>query len=675
MSMKEVWAKPEEGFDPEDNQVVLDYNAARAEQEHTMSHLGQRAPQLEERIQEQIANFKKLTGTDPTEEQKRRIRDVTTRNSGWLQGLKIDAAGMKEIPVAYFNRLAEENEDTIQWVARYRAQSEAEFRRRMLEKEDEIKGLHDALKTVKSLEEKLEKLKDEMKHHPAEEAEYQKKIISLRDEIDEFRSLSKTYRDRIDTLERELRHEKERRVVVDDPRSKEVADILAMLYDKQEKDDREIKELTEKNAALELKNAQFLTEADTEIRKMLRTQEQLGELVQALKDEIKDLKGKKDCDEVRRENAKLHAEIEALRKKGSSADTPSGKKGGEDKDKGKGKEKDTDTTKASLEREVESLRAQLGDANKLRYLYDTLWNKGGEVPKDHPMAAFAPVPEALSNKMKIEHLQNRLYVLVADHVNQGKNQRRCERRMQVLEANLQKAGRGEPFEAEVGFADGPDEEDGAASADDRAHDEKVEKIEKMISEYANGQRKWIRGTAFSPEIADKIREMCLSDRRGPLFDGLYTRDEASLWVRQLEGMQDEVQRLRELENERRRMAQDTTAHNRRLVEENSQLQRDVQSAQRRLQEVAAAARNSGSSNVMMTGGAGPAEESAAGPSDPAEGPTSTEELAEKLAAGGVKLGMFKKFTKGSVWDGVTKSGIKLGKTFVKQSIPPIQHHN
>ncbi|KAH8670822.1 hypothetical protein BX600DRAFT_537138 [Xylariales sp. PMI_506] len=141
MSFAPEFGRPEPGFDLEEcRQFIQEYYQKKIER-HVLDSPGQRAPPVEERIKERIADFKTTTGKPPTEEQEARIEEVTRLNSGWLEGLKIDIAGQKTVPIAAFNRLVREAESVIECGARDRVHYEAEQKEEILRRDDQIEGL------------------------------------------------------------------------------------------------------------------------------------------------------------------------------------------------------------------------------------------------------------------------------------------------------------------------------------------------------------------------------------------------------------------------------------------------------------------------------------------------------------------------------------------------------
>ncbi|KAI0134605.1 hypothetical protein BJ170DRAFT_591573 [Xylariales sp. AK1849] len=139
MSFTPVFAKPEEGFDPNDNSAVLAYNASRQGLQHTLGTKAERAAPIEERVKSALGRFEKQEGRPPTEDEANRIREKTP--SGWLEGLKIDLRGHEAVPMGAFNRLAFENEALILQVARDKIHDNAKHAKEVLERDDIIKTL------------------------------------------------------------------------------------------------------------------------------------------------------------------------------------------------------------------------------------------------------------------------------------------------------------------------------------------------------------------------------------------------------------------------------------------------------------------------------------------------------------------------------------------------------
>lgn len=190
MSIDPEFAKPEPGFDPTDNQVVLDYYPG-GRMRAALDPKGQRAPTVQERINDVVGDFIRLIGRAPTEDERKRLNEIQLKCSGWLEGLKIDLEGKQDVPIKYFNRLVEEQEDTILFVVRDRVNFDAIYIHKVLEREDEIKRLvaelneaNDGLQDSKQLGQQLQ---DTVNDIDSKYQIAQLTIAELQDELEKLR--------------------------------------------------------------------------------------------------------------------------------------------------------------------------------------------------------------------------------------------------------------------------------------------------------------------------------------------------------------------------------------------------------------------------------------------------------------------------------------------------------
>ncbi|KAI1879161.1 hypothetical protein JX265_002115 [Neoarthrinium moseri] len=159
---KSIFARPEEGFDPNDRSVIDRYNAQMASLEHPLHRHGQRADPIEERVKNALEQYERVVGRPATDKERQRIEETHFKLSGWLEGLKIDMAGKTEVPVAAFNRLVAEHEDTIQWVARDRVNHDAQMTEKLLRRDDRITELEKQLATAQSTPVELQDLQSQL---------------------------------------------------------------------------------------------------------------------------------------------------------------------------------------------------------------------------------------------------------------------------------------------------------------------------------------------------------------------------------------------------------------------------------------------------------------------------------------------------------------------------------
>lgn len=162
MSIDPEFARPEGGFDPTQNQIVSDMypgGAVRA----PLDPKGQRAPTVLERIDAAIKDFERLIGRPPDADERKRLEDLQIRCSGWLEGLKIDLEGATVVPLEYFNRLVEEQENTILYVTHDRVHSDALYIQKCLERDDEIGRLSDELSLVNDRLKEFEELEGSLR--------------------------------------------------------------------------------------------------------------------------------------------------------------------------------------------------------------------------------------------------------------------------------------------------------------------------------------------------------------------------------------------------------------------------------------------------------------------------------------------------------------------------------
>lgn len=163
---RNMFSQPEPGFDkddPDGKKMVADFYKPENRPRHTLDPRGERSAPLRERIQERLDEFERAIKRKPTTEEAGRITEVMASCSGWLEGLKIDAAGKKEIPMAVFNRLVDDYAGTIQWVARDRTHFDAKYTKMVLERDDKIKLLESRLEdTDPERQERIDNLINEV---------------------------------------------------------------------------------------------------------------------------------------------------------------------------------------------------------------------------------------------------------------------------------------------------------------------------------------------------------------------------------------------------------------------------------------------------------------------------------------------------------------------------------
>jgi myosin heavy subunit len=197
MSLNSHWAKPEPGFDSTRNEVVsLMYSKSEDRPKPAVDLKGQRAPPVQERIDALVQDFVSYVGREPTAEEKKHMEDTQIKCSGWLEGLKIDLEGKDSVPIQFFNRLVDEQENMILFVAQDRVRLDAENENKLMQRDYQIVRLN------RELEAANEKLDSKDGSHQTHSGSLEKEIQKLKEESRDYAKAKKANVE----LEQRLKH-------------------------------------------------------------------------------------------------------------------------------------------------------------------------------------------------------------------------------------------------------------------------------------------------------------------------------------------------------------------------------------------------------------------------------------------------------------------------------------
>ncbi|KAK5632075.1 hypothetical protein RRF57_007789 [Xylaria bambusicola] len=303
---------------------------------------------VEDEIRRKFSELEKARGKPVAAEEKERIANKvrSLREGGWLEGLKLQLVGKDAVPIEYFNRIAAENENSIQRVAQINAQAE----RKLAKKDSQIKDLRKDTSRANKLQEELVKcerrgadleaqiqdLKNKLEHEKAKQQkadannaltkcesqvnDLQRKLDAADRDLDNARqSLSRHYEElnslrqqRQEARKREESLKAQARDLIDDNRKlKAAVNQLSTLQKQVVKENEELKN-----------KAKILGQPDDLRKRIVELEagwEKCKDKVKALEDENKNLKdaskaasgnlSNPDLDSLRKRVAELEAGI------------------------------------------------------------------------------------------------------------------------------------------------------------------------------------------------------------------------------------------------------------------------------------------------------------------------------------------------------------------------------
>ena len=217
MPDEDLFARPTPGFDPLNNSFILEFYGEKGDE----GPLGEDATEdsVNAIADAQIAELKRLREVNPEEEMKIREKIKQNNSGGWLEALRPQLVGQTTIPIEYFNRLNQENERVIGYVARMKASSE----KILSDRDNRIKELQEKLTEAEDneLEEKLmecekhkKKADDQIGDLEKQIKELQKKLTKaqgkdLKEKLEECEEHKKKADDQIKDLEKQIKESKE----------------------------------------------------------------------------------------------------------------------------------------------------------------------------------------------------------------------------------------------------------------------------------------------------------------------------------------------------------------------------------------------------------------------------------------------------------------------------------
>lgn len=307
------FSRPDPGFNPADNEAVINFFKFQDGARHVLDMAGQQGPTVEEQVERQVRDLTRLRGQEVSEEEREIIETTIRRNAGWLESYKTEVAGTNTVPIAAFNRLAHDYERMQLEMARDRANYEADYTKELKEMEDQVKLLKEGKKLPENLgqgdpnsnefrlklyelagrvaerDREIRKLKealenkdetdstgsaaDDMRRLEGNIATLQKRNTGLRKEVEQFREDANGWKRELDFQKKEnqslVPHVQEL--------EKALADVDKTNGKKAEEHDREVKQLTTKASELEAQLKAEQEKCQDEKRKL---QQELDELCQ-----------------------------------------------------------------------------------------------------------------------------------------------------------------------------------------------------------------------------------------------------------------------------------------------------------------------------------------------------------------------------------------------------------
>ncbi|KAI2470945.1 hypothetical protein F4781DRAFT_388929 [Annulohypoxylon bovei var. microspora] len=248
---------PDANFEPWNNQAVRDYYKKK-EQQGVLTGQNAVEDDVETEARQVVANWEKVMGRQATTEESERmmakIRRI--RAGAWLEGLKAQLVGETTVPIAYFNRLVAENEQSIAFVAEKMAEMSQE-RQEASEQINTLRGeilrlTSKGVSVDKDAEEKLQKAidkntelqedNDRLRKELADgkpladdkkEAECKEKIEKLESELRAVHAQRRERDQKIERLERDLRESRNREKKIKDE-MKSQDKMLQMMSDRED---------------------------------------------------------------------------------------------------------------------------------------------------------------------------------------------------------------------------------------------------------------------------------------------------------------------------------------------------------------------------------------------------------------------------------------------------------
>ncbi|KAI5923190.1 hypothetical protein F4810DRAFT_710940 [Camillea tinctor] len=153
------------GFNPDDKDSILKHYESK-KQKGVLPKDSQFEDNVEDEIKRVIADWEAVSKQKATADQRRRMADKirSIRGGAWLESLKPQLAGKAQVPIEYFNRLAEQHEATVLHTMRHMSDAS----KKIEDKDKEIEDLQKKLKdksgpttSPSNTSQELKKLKEE----------------------------------------------------------------------------------------------------------------------------------------------------------------------------------------------------------------------------------------------------------------------------------------------------------------------------------------------------------------------------------------------------------------------------------------------------------------------------------------------------------------------------------
>ncbi|KAI1088487.1 hypothetical protein F5B19DRAFT_496351 [Rostrohypoxylon terebratum] len=185
MSFNNGFSLPSADFDPLNNQAIRDYYKKK-EDEGVLSGDPGVEDEIEAEAKQVVEEWEAAIGRKATQEEQDKIMTKIRRirAGAWLEGIKKELAGKTTVPIAYFNRLAEENERSIAFLS-HRMVGMAYERNKIAKEVHDLQDKNARLATLLKIEEeeKIE-FQDKSTKLADENAKIQQDNNHLRDELD-----------------------------------------------------------------------------------------------------------------------------------------------------------------------------------------------------------------------------------------------------------------------------------------------------------------------------------------------------------------------------------------------------------------------------------------------------------------------------------------------------------
>lgn len=267
-------------FDPWDNQAIKDYYKKK-EAEGVLSDDPGVEDEIEAEAKQVVIEWEIAMGRKATQEERDKVMTKIRRirAGAWLEGIKKELAGQTTAPIAYFNRLAEENERSIAFVS-HRMVGMAHERKKLAEEMRELQDTNGRLATL-------------LKQREDENFELQDKNYELGENNIKIQQVADRLREDLEKAAKDAKQNEE----------------MAVNALKQCEENRT--DLKDENTKLAEENAEAKDEIERLRAELAKAKEKAGKDEEAANDALDGCK--EDKLKTEDENAKLKEEIKKLK--------------------------------------------------------------------------------------------------------------------------------------------------------------------------------------------------------------------------------------------------------------------------------------------------------------------------------------------------------------------------